>query len=65
MLRIAYAYTYQGMDRGLLEFIGPQGIATEIYSRSRDLTSLSIGFVFRRFFILMGTLTLALAFISG
>ncbi len=48
------------MDRGLLECFGPQGLATEIYRRSRDLTAIPLGFVFRSLFILLGSLTVIL-----
>ncbi len=64
-LRLSYVHTYQNRDRGLLECFGPQGISTEIYNRSRYFTFLSLGFVFRRFFILLGSLILFLGIISG
>ncbi len=57
-------HTYQNRDRGLLECFGPQGLATELYRRSRDFTTLPRGFVFRRLVILLGSLTLALTFIG-
>ncbi len=53
------------MDRGLLECFGPQGLATEIYSRSSDLTALPLGFVFRRLFVLVASLSVFLAFAAG
>ena len=53
LLYIAYIQTYQNRDRGLLEFFGPQGLATEIYFRSVDLTSRSLGFIFRRLFLFL------------
>ena len=53
------------MDRGLLECFGPQGIATEVYSRSSDLTELPLDFVFRRLFTLLVSLSLFLGFASG
>ncbi len=58
-------HTYQNRDRGFLEYFGPQGLATELYRRSRDLTSLPLGFVFRRLFILLGSLSLLLVFIGS
>lgn len=48
VLRVAYKHTYQNRDRGILESFGPQGLATEIYGRSYALSSLPIGFLFRR-----------------
>ncbi len=51
MLRFSYIHTYQNLDRGLIEFFGPQGLTIEIYRLLRKIDSLSIGFVFRIFFI--------------
>ena len=56
LLWSAYAHTYQTRDRGLVERFGPYGFATQIYSRSFNLSLISIGFVFRSLFILMGSL---------
>lgn len=53
LLRIAYYHTYQNRDRGIVECFGPQGISTEIYERSRERSSLSLGFLFRRLFGLL------------
>ena len=64
VLRLSYVHTYQNRDRGLLEFFGPQGIATEIYGRSRSFAIPSLGFVFRRFFILLSSLTLLILLFS-
>ena len=55
-------HTYQGRDRGLLEFFGPEGITTEIYGRARELTGLPLGFVFRRLYLLLASLVLFLGF---
>jgi len=30
-LKISYKQTYQGIDRGLLEFLGPQGVSYATY----------------------------------
>ncbi len=62
LLSVAYTHTYQNRDRGLLEFFGPQGLATEIYSRSRSRSSLPLGFLFRRLFLRFFALTIILAF---
>ncbi len=65
LLRIAYVHTYQNRDRGFLECFGPQGIATEIYVRSRDLTVLPLGFVFRGLYLLLAGLVLILLVVCG
>lgn len=45
LLGLGYTATYQTRDRGLLELLGPQGLATEIYARSRAGATRSLGFV--------------------
>lgn len=52
VLRVAYTETYQKMDRGLLEFFGPHGISTQLYAFSRNISEVSLGFVFRYLFIM-------------
>ena len=51
MLNIAYKHTYKNMDRGLLEFLGPNGLSNEIYKFTKGLSNLSIGFIFHYLFI--------------
>jgi hypothetical protein len=53
------------MDRGLLEFFGPQGVSTEIYNYTTKINQLSLGFVFYYVFLLLGGLTILLFFFSG
>lgn len=64
LLNVAYAQTYQNMDRGLLEFLGPHGLSTVVYSFSRGVTAISLGFVFHILFLLVFALTILL-FVSG
>lgn len=64
VLRLAYVHTYQNRDRGLVECFGPHGMATEIYGRSRELTSLSLDFLFRRLFALLSGLRIFLLLFS-
>lgn len=65
LLRIAYSNTYQDRDRGIVECFGPHGISTEIYERSRDVSSLSLGFLFRRLFSLLLGLSASLFILSS
>jgi len=53
------------MDRGLLEFLGPQGIGTEIYNYTSQINRISLGFVFYYLFLLLGSLVIFLLFFSG
>jgi hypothetical protein len=65
LLQVAYNDTYQNMDRGFIEFFGPQGIVSEVYNRSVDFAVMPLGFVFRRMFILLGSLTVILVLIGN
>lgn len=64
-LEIAYTQTYQGMDRGLLEFLGPQGIATQIYLFTNKITNVSLGFIYHFLFLFLAALFLSLLFFGG
>jgi hypothetical protein len=52
------------MDRGLLEFFGPQGIGVEIYTYTSKTNHLSLGFVSYYLFLLLGVLVFFLFFFS-
>jgi NADH-ubiquinone oxidoreductase chain 5 len=65
LLNVAYKQTYQNMDRGLLEFLGPQGIATQVYLYSNKLTQLSLGFTYHYLFLLLSFLTVFLLIFGG
>ena len=64
-LKLAYKETYQNMDRGLLEFLGPQGIATQIYVYTTKISELNLGFVYYYLFIFLSALSLFLLFFGG
>ena len=53
------------MDRGLLEFLGPQGISAEIYKYTNKINQISLGFVFYYLFLLIGSLVAFLLIFSG
>ena len=66
VLNIAYKQTYQGMDRGLLEFLGPDGIANQLYRWSRKLSTVEFSMIFHyHFMMLLGLLTLFIFLIQG
>jgi hypothetical protein len=52
------------MDRGLLEFLGPQGISTQVYLYTNKITSISLGFVYHFLFLFLGAIAIFL-FIFG
>jgi NADH-ubiquinone oxidoreductase chain 5 len=64
LLSVAFSETYQNMDRGFLEFLGPQGLSTEIYKYISKISQYSLGFVFYYLFLLIGGLFLVL-FVFG
>ncbi len=64
-LRAAYHHTYQGRDRGLLEFLGPHGFSTEVYGRSRLFTSITLGLLGRPLLLLLIGLVVALFSVTG
>ena len=59
ILYTAYKYTYQTIDRGLLELFGPQGFVTQIYVGSIIINSISLGYIFRRIFVFLFVLIIA------
>ena len=64
VLQISYKHTYQNMDRGLLEFLGPNGIATQLYFFSINISALSLGFIFRYLFTMFVALLTLLFLVS-
>ena len=65
ILRTAYAGTYQTRDRGLLELLGPRGVATAILTGSNAVTNFSLGFIFRTLLLLLLAISLLLARVGG
>jgi hypothetical protein len=54
------------MDRGLLEFLGPDGIANQLYRWSRKLSTVEFSMIFHyHFMMLLGLLTLFIFLIQG
>jgi len=65
ILRIAYNQAYQLRDRGFLEFLGPQGLSTQIYALSYNLANSSIGFVYRILFLFLSSLSFILLIVGN
>ena len=65
ILRTAYAGTYQARDRGLLELLGPRGVATAIREGSGVITNFSLGFLFRTLLLLLGVMAGLLVLVGG
>jgi NADH-ubiquinone oxidoreductase chain 5 len=64
LLRSAYRQRYQNRDRGLLEFLGPQGFASELYRRSRQASALPLGFLFRTLALRRGAISTRLLVVA-
>lgn len=65
ILRTAYTRAYQLIDRGLLEFLGPQGLSTQVYFLSNKLAGSSRGFIYRTLFLFLSAITLLLLFVGN
>jgi hypothetical protein len=64
ILYVAYKYTYQTMDRGLLELFGPYGFVSQMYQGSSMLNTISLGYIFRRMFVFLIALLCFFMFIK-
>jgi len=53
LLYIGYKHTYQNMDRGIVELLGPNGIATSIYAKSLAISRIETGFAFHYIFSML------------
>lgn len=45
VLNFAYKHSYQNIDRGILEFVGPNGISNFMYKKTLQVNQLSINFL--------------------
>jgi hypothetical protein len=53
------------MDRGLIEFLGPQGISTQVYMLTSKISAFNLGFVYYYLFIFIGFLSIFLLIFGG
>ncbi len=65
LMRFSYVYTYQTLDRGFFEWLGPQGFSTEIMNYSYNYIKYSIGFVSRFMYFFISVLVIIFLFVSG
>ena len=47
---IAYKNAYQGIDRGLLEFLGPTGLGIQLNNMAQDLKRINLSMLFSRLY---------------
>ena len=44
-MNFAYKHSYQNIDRGILEFVGPNGISNFMYKKTLQVNQLSVNFL--------------------
>ena len=62
ILYIGYKHTYQNMDRGIIELIGPNGISLNLYNKSYNLSKINTGFIFHYIFLILLGIVIILSF---
>jgi NADH-ubiquinone oxidoreductase chain 5 len=60
----AYKHSYQNLDRGIIELLGPNGISTNIYSKSSKINRIQTGFLFHYILTSLLFLFIGLIFIG-
>jgi NADH-ubiquinone oxidoreductase chain 5 len=53
ILNIAYKQTYQTIDRGILEFLGPHGFSIVIYKRTLDINNITLDYIYHYLLLLL------------
>ena len=62
ILHIGYKHTYQNMDRGIIELLGPNGISSSLYNKSFMIKKIQTGFIFHYIFLVLFSVVLILSF---
>jgi len=62
ILYIGYKHTYQNMDRGIIELLGPNGISSNLYNKSFRIKKIQTGFIFHYIFLVLFSIVLILSF---
>ncbi|MBV33893.1 MAG: NADH-quinone oxidoreductase subunit L [Rickettsiales bacterium] len=63
ILNIGYKHTYQNMDRGIIELLGPNGISLNVFNKSYFLHKINTGFIFHYIFIILFGMIILLSFL--
>lgn len=61
LMNFGYIFTFQALDKGLIERFGPSGFTTSIFSTSSNFSSFSTGFIYNVTFIII---TFAILFLT-
>lgn len=64
LLNYGYRYTFLGLDRGLIELIGPTGLTRGFTSISRGLSNFHTGYIFHYLYVFTLCLTVSLTLAS-
>lgn len=62
-LNYAYKHTYQNLDRGVIELLGPHGFGTKIYNKTILLNNLTLSFLYHYVWLLIMTSVLGLVLV--
>jgi NADH-ubiquinone oxidoreductase chain 5 len=57
ILDLAYKHTYQNIDRGIVEFLGPHGIGTKVYKYTLAINQVTMDFLYRYILMLLVFIT--------
>ena len=60
LLKMSYFQMYQNMDRGLLEYFGPNGISVKWNLISREIREKPMGFIYKYLFLMISVFSVVL-----
>jgi hypothetical protein len=63
-MNFGYSVSFKLLDRGLIELLGPNGISTNIYSKSSKINRIQTGFLFHYILTSLLFLFIGLIFIG-
>jgi len=61
-MNFGYSFTFQSLDKGLIERIGPTGFTVSIFNMSSNFLSLSSGIIYQLAFIIVVSVILFFSF---
>jgi len=64
-MNFGYLTTFQSMDKGLIENVGPSGFSFSIFNISSNFVSYSSGFLYHTIFIITSFILLFLSIFFG
>jgi len=61
-MNFGYSFTFQSLDKGLIERIGPTGFTVSIFNMSSNFLTLSSGIIYQLAFIIVVSVLLFFSF---